>query len=328
MPNRTAPSPVDGPISGGMRTKSGHRLRPDQAIARIAKRQHGLVTLDQLLALGFEDSSVRRRVAAGRLHRVHYGVYSVGAPVFTREAELMAAVLACGPGAVLSHRSAAELWGLCDEEPGPIEVTAPNRRGRAPSGIASHRNSSLRAGDRTVLSHIPCTTIPRLLLDFAGVEPLDELRSLVNQAEIRKLVRHPLVREQIRRHRGRRGVARLRLVFDQLHPETKRTRSELEALFLAMCAAASLPQPEVNMVLDVGDDDRLEVDFLWRNTRLIMEADSRRFHDTDSAFLTDRQREQKLQLVGWRVSHCTWEQVEFEPRALAATVRGLLARGL
>ncbi|MGD9735411.1 MAG: hypothetical protein AB7V58_07390 [Solirubrobacterales bacterium] len=298
----------------------------DGAIGLIARGQHGLVTLRQLGAVGLNESTVRMRVAAGRLNPIHYGVYAVGVPVFTRDAELMAAVLACGPGAILSHRSAAELWGIRDSEPGAIDVTAPNRRGRAPDGIASHRNGSLGPGDRTVLRDIPCTTIPRLLLDCAATEPLDELRSLVSQAEIRKLVRRPLVREQIRRHRGRRGVARLRLVFDQIHPETKRTRSELEALFLAMCVTAALPTPEVNVMVEVGDERPLEVDFLWRDARLIIEADSRRFHDTDSAFLTDRQREQKLQLAGWRVSHCTWEQVEFEPRSLAATVRGLLAR--
>jgi predicted transcriptional regulator of viral defense system len=306
-----------------MRPKSARRQGLEGAIGGIAERQHGLVTLAQLSGLGLDGSTVRKRVATGRLHRVHSGVYSVGVPVYTRKAELMAAVLACGPGAVLSHRSAAELWGICEIEPGSVDVTAPNRRGRAPDGIASHRNGSVMVGDRTVLDDIPCTTIPRLLLDFAAVATLDELRSAVNQAEIRKLVRRSLVREQIRRHRGRRGVARLRLVFDQIHPETKRTRSELEIEFLTMCRVASLPQPEVNVKLEV-EDGRLEVDFLWRDARLIMEADSRRFHGTDSAFLTDRQREQKLQLAGWRVSHCTWEQVEFEPRTLARTVHGLL----
>jgi very-short-patch-repair endonuclease len=282
------------------------------------------------LALGLTESAVRKRVAAGRLYRVHYGTYSVGQPVRTREGEFMAAVLACGPGAILSHRSAGELWGILepeDAEDGPIRVFAPNRRGRAPAGIAAHRDGSLASGDRTVLHGIPCATVPRLLLDFAAEATLEELRSAVAQAEVRKSLRHPLARAVIRRNRGRRGVARFRLVLDGIHPDVKRTRSELEIVFLLICEAASLSRPEVNVKLPVAGGRRLEVDFLWRDARLIVEADSRRFHDTDSAFLTDRQREQALQLAGWRVSHCTWEQVEREPRALAETVRGLIALG-
>ena len=303
------------------------------ALGRIAARQHGVVALRQLLALGLTESAVRKRVAAGRLYRIHYGAYSVGQPVRTREGEFMAAVLACNPGAILSHRSAGELWGILepedgeDGEDGPIHVFAPNRRGRAPAGIAAHRDGSLAPGDRTVLHGIPCATVPRLLLDFAAEASIAELRSAVAQAEVRECLRHSLAREQIRRNRGRRGVARLRLVLDGIHPDVKRTRSELEIRFLYMCETASLPRPEVNTKLPVAHGRRLEVDFLWRDAGLIMEADSRRFHDTDSAFLTDRQREQALQLAGWRVSHCTWEQVEREPRALAEIVRGLIARG-
>jgi very-short-patch-repair endonuclease len=116
------------------------------------------------------------------------------------------------------------------------------------------------------------------------------------------------------------------MLLDEIHPETRRTRSELELLFLDMCTRAKLPQPEVNVHLAV-DRGRLEADFLWRGAGLIMEADSREFHDTDSAFLNDRRREQQLQLAGWRVSHCTWSQVETEPHHLAKTIRRLIAQG-
>jgi very-short-patch-repair endonuclease len=129
----------------------------------------------------------------------------------------------------------------------------------------------------------------------------------------------------LQRHPGRRGVAKLRRLLEEIHPETKRTRSELERMFLGMCSRAGLPSPEVNVPLQV-DRGRLEADFLWRDAGLIVEADSRQFHDTDSAFLNDRRREQRLQLAGWRVSHCTWEQVEFEPTRLAQTIRLLLAQ--
>jgi very-short-patch-repair endonuclease len=161
-------------------------------------------------------------------------------------------------------------------------------------------------------------------LDLAGVLPVGRLRKAVAEAEVLRLLNHDAARELIRRSRGRRGVARLRLVLDEIHPATRKTRSELERLFLALCSRVSLPEPEVNVVLEVGGR-RYRPDFLWRDARLIIEADSRRFHDTDSAFLSDRQREQRLQLAGWRVSHCTWEQVEREPIVLAETIRGLLA---
>ncbi len=140
-----------------------------------------------------------------------------------------------------------------------------------------------------------------------------------------RILNHLAVRDLIKRSRGRRGVARLRMLMDDIHPETKRTRSEMERLFLYMCDQAGLPRPEVNVKLDVGS--RLVMpDFLWRDAGLIVEADSRRYHDTDSAFQSDRQREQQLQLAGWRVSRCTWEQIEREPRVLAETIHGLRAQ--
>lgn len=112
---------------------------------------------------------------------------------------------------------------------------------------------------------------------------------------------------------------------DEIHPLTKRTRSDMEILFLRMCERAGLPQPEVNVTLYPGGR-RTMPDFLWRDAGLIVESDSRRFHDTDSAFQSDREREQRLQLAGWRVSRCTWEQIEREPWRLAKTIRGLLTQ--
>ncbi len=235
----------------------------------------------------------------------------------------MAAVLACGPGAVLSHRSAAALWGLRKDRRPTTDVTAPNRRGRAPRGISAHRDGSLIDADRTVLHGIPCTTVPRTLLDLAAVVHIEELRRAISEAEVLRLLDHQAVRRLIKRSRGRRGVARLRMLLDGIHPQTKRTRSDLELLFLEMCTRAGLPEPEVNVKLNVGDRF-LKPDFLWRDAGLIIEADSRRYHDTDSAFQIDRKREQRLMLAGWRVARCTWEQVEHEPRQLAETIRRLL----
>jgi very-short-patch-repair endonuclease len=167
--------------------------------------------------------------------------------------------------------------------------------------------------------------VVRTLLDLAGVVPTWELRKSIAEAEVLRILDHAALRQLIRRSCGRRGVARLRLLLDELDPATKRTRSEMERLFLRMCTRTGLPRPEVNVSLHI-ENRRLKPDFLWRDAGLIVETDSRRFHDTNSAFQHDRRREQRLQLAGWRVSRCTWEQVEYEPKRLADTIRGLLAQ--
>lgn len=321
------PLPADGPKTEVRVAFSARRRGSasvwDSQIAEIAARQHGLVSLPQLEALGLDARTVRQRVQVGSLHRFHQAVYAVGHRPPSHQSRLMAAVLACGPGAVLSHRSAAALWGLRKDRRPIIDVTAPNRRGRAPHGISAHRDGSLIDADRTMLHGIPCTTVPRTLLDLAAVVHIGELRKAVSEAEVLRLLDHEAARRLIKRSRGRRGVARLRMLLDEIHPQTKRTRSELERLFLRMCVRAKLPEPEVNAKLDVGDL-LLEPDFLWRDAGLIIEADSRRYHDTDSAFQIDRKREQRLMLAGWQVARCTWEQVEHEPRQLAETIRSLL----
>lgn len=184
----------------------------------------------------------------------------------------------------------------------------------------------LTEADRTKVHGIPCTTVIKTLLDFAAVAPLWELRQAVSEAEVLRLVDFTAARHLMERSRGRRGVARFRLALDEIHPDTRRTRSELERLFLRMCVRFGLPRPEVNVKLAVGDG-WLRPDFLWRDAGLIVEADSRRFHDTHSAFVRDRRREQRLQMDGWRVSRCSWEQVEHEPRTLANTICTLLALG-
>lgn len=310
------------------RGKSSRRLRiSDRVIGELATRQHGVVALSQLAELGLDAHLVGRRVTAGRLHRVHQGVYAVGHCALTDDGRFMAAALACGPGAVLSHRSAVELWGLREGNGShPIDVTAPCRRGRAPTGIAAHRDGMLGVADRGVVRGIPCTTVERALLDFAAVAPTWEVRKAISEAEVLRVLDFVAARRLIRRSRGRRGVARFRTILDEIHPDTKRTRSEMERLFLAMCVNDGLPRPEVNVTLKVGGE-RLRPDFLWRDAGLIVEADSRRFHDTHSAFQHDRRREQRLQMDGWRVSRCTWEQVEREPHSLAKTIRTLLALG-
>jgi predicted transcriptional regulator of viral defense system len=325
--SHTHPSPgVDGPKTGLSDGFSAHQHVGEARLGRLALDQHGVVTLEQLEGLGLTEEAILKRVARGRLHRIHQRVYSLTPGVLTERGAFMAAVLACGPGAVLSHRSAAYLWGLVPTWEGPIDVTAPNRRGRSPDGVAAHRDGSLQPIDKTSLHGIPCTTVARTLLDFAAVAPEWEVRKAVAEAEVLRILDRPRLRALLKRSRRRRGVARLRLILDTIHPQTKRTRSELERMFLDLCARRGLPEPEVNVWLPAPDGRRYQADFLWRAAGRIVEADSRRFHDTASAFSSDRKRQQQLELAGWRVARCTSEEVEREPARLALTIQALLTQ--
>jgi very-short-patch-repair endonuclease len=317
--------PADGPQAGDIDTFEARRHKIDRRIAATAEAQHGLVTLDQLCAVGLSGYAVRKRVDSGRLYPVYRGIYAVGYPLLTQEGRFMAAVLACGPNAVLSHRSAAVLWGIREDDRSSIDVTAPNRRGRIPVGIEAHRDGSLVMDDRAQPRRIPCTSVARTLLDLAGVVPVWELRKAVSEAEVLRVLDLAAMHALIRRSGGRRGVARLRLLLEEVDPATKRTRSELERRFLRMCVRVGLPRPEVNVSIAVGGR-HLEVDFLWRDAGLIVEVDGQRYHGTASAFERDRRRDQRLQLAGWRVARFTWRQIERESRDLVITIRGLLAQ--
>jgi len=204
-----------------------------------------------------------------------------------------------------------------------IDVTAPGRRGRSPSGIRAHRHGHLKPWDKTVVEGIPCTSVARTLLDLAGVVRPDELRNAIVQAEMQRVFDLTALHEVIGRSRGRRGVARLRLAIDEHDPRSERANRGLERTFLSMCRSARLPSPEVNAQLDLADR-QIVVDFLWRDRRLIVETDDRRSHHTVFAFERDRRRDQELTLAGWQVTRCTWQQVTREPDRLIRMLRALL----
>jgi very-short-patch-repair endonuclease len=279
--------------------------RRDAAVARIAARQHGVISLRQLNACGLDPSAVKRRAAAGHLHRMHRGIYAVGHPNISNEGRWMAAVLAYGAGAVLSHRSAAGLWRILAVPPhgqdrsggGLIDVTVHGDGGRARRrGIRLHRSLTLSPAHCTIRQGIPVTTPGRTLEDLRHVLPGTKLASALREAEYLKLA-----------------------IGDR--PNVDRTRTELEALFLALCRRHRLPQPEVNVRID-----RYEVDFLWRAQGLVVEVDGWESHRTRSAFEEDRARDARLMLLGHDVLRFTWRQVEAEATALARTIRTLLRR--
>ncbi|HEX2127882.1 MAG TPA: type IV toxin-antitoxin system AbiEi family antitoxin domain-containing protein [Solirubrobacterales bacterium] len=220
------------------------------AIARIAARQHGVISLDQLLMLGLSHSGIRRRVASGRLFRIHRGVYAVGHVGLTQRGKWKAATMACGAHAVLSHRSAAELWGLVAERGGDSHITVPVAGGRARrDGIRQHRIPSLPRGATTSRDNIPVTSPQRTL---------EDLRSTIENGDFRRAVREA-------------ELQNLPIDAERLLPD--RAVSAAEASFLALCRRHRLPTPEVNA--RVG---RYRVDFLWREAWLVVEADGRRYH--------------------------------------------------
>jgi predicted transcriptional regulator of viral defense system len=293
-------------------------------MADLAERQYAVVALWQLEDLGLNVKVVDKRVAAGRLHRVHRGVYAVGHGLLSHKGHLMAAVLACGPGTVLSHRSAAFLHGILDDSRNRVDVIAPNRRGRAPAGISAHRDGTLTEADRVVIERIPCTSLARTLLDIAATQSPDTLRYAVTQSEVEEVFDLAEVIELLKRSKGQRGVARLRLAIELHDPQEQEARLELEKKLLRLFKRAGF-RPEVNGHLLVNGIS-LMPDFMWRDARLIVEADSRRVHGTATAFEKDRLRDQRLAAAGWTVIRVTWRQATEEPERLTRTLRALLAR--
>lgn len=270
----------------------------DRAISHLALRQHGLVTTRQLAEAGVDSAGLSRRIRAHRLHRVHRGVFAVGHARLSREARWLAAVLTCGRDAVLSHRSAAAFWGLRPQSSGPIEVTVAGTGGRAKRpGLLIHRSTCLVPAQTTRARAIPVTTPARTVADLRRILPADQLGAALRRAEV------------------------LRLDVGAQHGyESDNARSELERMILRVCGENRLPMPEVNA--NIGP---YYVDFLWRDRRLAVEADSWTYHGTRSAFEADRKRDVDLRLMGLTCLRFTYRQVA-DAEGFSATLRAVLLR--
>jgi hypothetical protein len=294
----------------------------DAAIAELAERQHGVVARRQLLALGLGRGAIGRRLQAKRLHLIHRGVYAVGHRRLSRMGWWMAAVLACGPDAVLSHRSAAVLWGILEGSPASVEVSAPRQlAGRA--GVRAHM-ASIADDERAVEAGIPVTTVARTLLDLAAILRLHELNRALERAEALRLSDPTPLVALMARHRGHRGVAKLRATLEQGPLRPVVTRSELERRFLTFVERAGLPLPRTNLWLDIGGD-WIEVDCVWPEHGVIVELDSRAYHRTGAAFERDRKRDRRLQAAGWRPVRITDRALREEPDAVVGDLRLLLS---
>jgi very-short-patch-repair endonuclease len=274
--------------------------RAERAIADLASKQHGVITIQMLLDAGMSRKAIVGRANRGFLHKLHRGVYAVGHPAISRRGRFLAAVLACQSidrEAFLSHLSAAVLWDLLPERPGPIDVVLHRYSGRGGrGGIRIHRSETLMGRDVTTLDAIPVTTPARTIWDLSR----GPRRRRPSKVDLRRAVRQA----------GILGY--------ELGPGTEwdGTRSELEFAFLELCRKHRLPTPAVNATV-AG----LEVDFSWESHRLIVETDGYAFHKGEVAFAEDRRREFELSLHGYEVLRFSYDQVVNEGDRIVTLLR-------
>ena len=292
---------------------------PDAAIAELAGRQQRVVARWQLMALGLRPDLIDRRVRSQRVFVVHRGVYAVGIPDLEWLGRVWAAVLAGGPDAAASHRTAGELAGTRDGGRRVFDIVVPRTRHGVP-GVVMHRARDLRPGDVTRRHGIPVTTVARTLLDRAATVTTAELRSEIAQARQRGILDVPALEAQLSRHRGYPGAARLRRLVLLLGD---RTESELEDLMLALLRRANLPPAEVNHPF-AASGRHVRTDFRWPGPRAVVEVDGEAFHRDRAA---DYARDLDLRLAGWTVLRFTWHQVRFEEEKVVAAIRLALAAG-
>jgi very-short-patch-repair endonuclease len=289
-------------------------------IAALAGRQYGVVGRSQLTSAGFGERAIDHRIALGRLHPLHRGVFAVGHTVISREGAWLAAVLACGGGAMLSHRSAAALWEIRGARQRDVDVIAPRRVDRP--GIAA-RHIALPPDEVTVHHDIPVTTVARTLFDLAAVLTPQQLEAAITEAEGRRLSSPTSLAELVARHPRSRGIAALRRILGKAGAiGCTVTRSELEIDLLALVDTYGLPRPRMNATIG-----GYEVDAVWADRRLVAELDSFGIHTTRRSFENDRARDRRLTAAGWRVVRFTWRQLHHHPDDTAAELAALLGSG-
>lgn len=291
----------------------------------LVRRQHGVVSRQQLLSLGFTAKAIRHRLENGRLHAVRTGVYAVGRPDLNREGRWMAAVLACGDGALLSHRSAAALWGFGKERRGVIDISVHRHRSLKRPGIRAHDRAGIRNRDLGIRLNIPVTQPVRTFLDIATELPANLVERAVNEADKCDVIDPDRLRRALDDHPGEPGIRLLRDVLDE--HTFRLSDDELELLFRPIAAAAGLPTPLTKQQLN-----EFEVDFFWPELGLVVETDGWRYHRTPAAQTRDALRFQKHTAAGLTPLRFSHYQVKYEPRhvrqILEKTAANLLSRRL
>lgn len=281
----------------------------------LAGRQHGIVARKQLLALGFGRRSIQHRIERGRLFPVSLGVYAVGWPALNQKRRWMAAVLAGGEGAALSHRSAAAMWEIGSEQPGRIDVSVRRRCEPRGPGVRFRGRPSMSAQDIVLRDDIPVTSPARTLVDLATELSPMALERAVNDADKRDLVDPERLREELIRFSRQPGVRSLRQLLDKLFFQL--SDSDLEIYFRRIMKATKLPMP-----LSKQRVNGFEVDFFWPDLGLVVETDGLRYHRTPSAQIRDARRDRAHVMAGMAPLRFTHYEVRYEP----ARVRSALTK--
>lgn len=304
-----------------MATKKRSDLR--FALEDLAAGQFGVVSRSQVRALGMTRSAIKHAIETGRLHAVFRGVYAVGRHRIGERGRLFAATLACGEGAVISHRSAAALMRLLDKGPASIDVIAPAWRGRKIDGIRPHDVRRPHPWETGTFAGIPCTSPARTFVDLAGVVGKRTLRSAFERAAARRMLDIEAIELSIG-DGGRTGTQALRRLLDEWRGAVPalakgRLKSPLEAKILPLLAKRGLPMPLTNAPVELIEG-RIEVDFLWPQHDFVLEADSRAYHASDVAFERDRWRDRELVRAGYSTMRVTHREAETEAAAIAEAI--------
>jgi very-short-patch-repair endonuclease len=290
----------------------------DRAIAWLAGRQHGVASKTQLLRLAVTEAEIRARITAGRLLPLYRGVYAVGHRALTQRGRELAAVLACGPEAVLSHRSAAGLWALLPS-PKLVEVSAP--RSRHPrAGFTVHRTRLLHEDDRAVIDRIPVTSVARTIVDMAEALTDRRLAEVVHESEVQRVFDLRALDAAMARVPGRTGRHRLHRVLATYAEQPRFSRREAERLFYELCHTYRLDPPRHGITI-AG----YEIDFFWPDLALAVEIDGGAVHRTRRAFQADRTRDRVLAAHGIQVVRITWDDLTRRPAELARQLKSIRA---
>jgi very-short-patch-repair endonuclease len=311
------------PASGAVRGESGRSVQifhdlqvegtGERAVGNAAAAQRGLVHLQQLRAAGFGRSRASRLVKRGTLYPLLPRVFAVGRPALEPLALELAVVLWLGRDAVLSHRSAAAIWGLVPAPDGQVDVTIVGRDARPHDGITTYRVDEINGRDVRIRDDLPVTAPARTVIDLASRCADGVFDRAMAEAQVLRLLTEREIEQALSRAPTRSGSARIRAALRETGPGM--TRSEGERRTLRLLERARLPRPETNVPL-LG----YEVDFLWRAQRLVLEVDGYRFHGHRAAFERDREKDQTLTAAGYRVIRVTWRQVEREPFVIVARI--------
>jgi very-short-patch-repair endonuclease len=303
-----------------VQSKRAYDASDDTRLAALAAIQHGVVSHRQLLELGYSRTQIQRRVVKCRMHRLHLGVYAVGHTRLRAQGRWMAAVLACGTGAVLSHTEAAALHDLRQIPSGRINVTAPSRHNLP--GIRAHYVRAIDPQDATIVDGIPATTLARTYLDMAVLLSHGRLIDLLEASQRQNKLDVSAIDAVIARNSGRHGIRPLRRAVAELDDDAPLLQSPREREFRDLVRAHSLPAPQYNVYVE-GE----LVDAVWFDHRLIVEVDGWGFHRSKRSFAADRRRDRMLVRAGWRVVRFTGDDVHDRPDAVAAEVSELLRDG-